>query len=127
VIPDDKHLRPIGAPPFRDADGCALFPGGHSWTSDPEWLGADGRTLHVPLRLGVVGQFELAWDCHVLESGHEIEDEEELLEDLCADPTIRELAQEQLDLLPSEGGEIAFEADEAPRGRPNEPPLEAFA
>jgi hypothetical protein len=112
MIPDDKHRSPLVDPPFRDADGCAVFPGGASWSSDEEYLGCDLRTLHIPIVLGDVGQFELAYDCYVLLTGYDVDEEEKFLRDLVEDPVVSELARELLDRLPSEGGEIAFENEE---------------
>ncbi len=31
MIPDDQHFAPIPTPEYRDADGCAVFPGSHDW------------------------------------------------------------------------------------------------
>ncbi len=108
MIPDEQQWTP-GPGPYRDADGCRLFPGQFGWVSDDDGLAGDGRSLHVPITLGDVGQFQLAWDCHVLEEGDDIEEEEELLVALSADPLVGALARDLLDGLPAE--EIALEAD----------------
>ncbi len=115
MIPDSEHRVPVRNPPFRDADGCARFPGGHQWIGWPEFRGVDGYTSHVPFTLGVVGQFEMAWDCHAQETLNERHfeedaEDEDVLTALLEDPLVRELAQEVLDGLPDV--EIAFE--EAP-------------
>jgi hypothetical protein len=109
MIPDDRHWSPVGVVTFRDADGCAVFPGGETWVSEREWLGVDSRTLHIPVSLGDVEQFELSRDCHVLDSGFDLDEEEELYEAMLLDPLVREVAQIALDSMPAAGGEIAFE------------------
>jgi hypothetical protein len=110
MIPDSESGQPPFGPPFRDADGCALWPGGQSWTSDGGWLGVDARHLHVPFWLGVVDQFEMAWDCHVLQTDYELEEEEKLLADLLHDPNVRELAGFLLERYPADHGELAVES-----------------
>ena len=109
MIPDSQQWGPIPPPEFRDADGCAVFPGSHSWSSDPDASGFDARALHVPFSLGEIEQFEMAWDCDVLDTGYDIEEEEKLLSDLVVDPLIGQLADHLLGIMPSSGGELAVE------------------
>jgi hypothetical protein len=108
VIPDEEQWTP-GPGPYCDADGCRLFPGGHDWTSDPKFLGADSRFLHCPFTLGCIDQFELTWDCHLLQTLYELEEEEKMLRDMAVDPLVGEVARDLLDGFPA--NEIAFEAD----------------
>jgi hypothetical protein len=110
MIPDELQ-RQSGPVAFRDSDGCRVFPGCADWASDDDGLPGDGRYLHHPLTLGEVGQFELALDCHTLDTDSELTAEERDLEALLDDPVIADLVRRVLERFPSDGGELAFEVD----------------
>jgi hypothetical protein len=116
VIPDEFQ-RAAGPVLFRDADGCRVYPGTSSWASDDDGLPGDGRVIHEPLVLGVVGQFELSYDCYAEQVTAEASWEEHGTEgfldlpSLALDPLVGELAAAVLERNPSDGGEIAFEVD----------------
>lgn len=107
MIPDTAHFVPPAPISFRDADGCRLYVGEGSWTSEPI-PGLDARTLHIPFWLGCVEQFEFAFDCFAecAKLGLAAEDRQDT--GLEADPLIGALFR-QLRLVFAE--EIAFEVE----------------
>ncbi len=108
MIPDEEQMA-AGPVVFRDCDGCRVYPGELSWVSTPEF---EGRAFHVPIRVGVVEQFELSYDCYAEFVEFTLRmDEMDWLEPMTQGPLLGELARSVLECYP--GDELAVEVGEA--------------